>query len=108
MTHGQGLFDRLARELTHHIGRDVPTESAGSGPSTGKMRTRKSRRGVNSSTEPLASSELASGRGVTSSLGTSDEYTTWIEYSCAEEREKVQMGHRQRRHPRRKGLMTGK
>jgi hypothetical protein len=49
------------------------------------MHTRKSRRGASSLTEPLVSSELASGNSVTSLLGTSDEYTTRIEYSLAEE-----------------------
>ena len=49
------------------------------------MHTRKSRRGASSLTEPLVSSELASGNSVTSLLSTSDEYTTRIEYSLAEE-----------------------
>jgi hypothetical protein len=48
---------------------------AGSGPSIGNIRTRKSRSGASSSTEPLASSASASGRCATS-LGTSVEYTT--------------------------------
>jgi hypothetical protein len=48
------------------------------------MRMRKSCKGASSTEEPLASSELASGSSITSSLGTSDEYTTGIEYSRTE------------------------
>ena len=55
---------------------------AGSGPSTGRMRTRKSRSGASSSTAPLASSVSGSGSSVTS-LGTSVEYTTGMAYSHA-------------------------
>jgi hypothetical protein len=41
MVHGQGSFDRAVREFTQDMGRDVQTKEHRSGPSAGKMCTRK-------------------------------------------------------------------
>jgi hypothetical protein len=90
MAHRRGSFDRSVRELSRHIGRNVQTKEHRVDQARARC-VRESR--AEAPVRPLAGSKLASGSNVTSSLRTSDEYTTGIEYSCAEEAGEVQMGH---------------